>query len=80
MKNILLGQLFGILATILTFVSYQANTKKGLLIIQNIATSFTCLSFLFLDALTGFALNIVCLLRNVVFIFKAKNQSSIHLR
>ena len=70
MENQILGQTLGIIATILTFISYQTNTKKKLLIIQSIATLCTCLSFLFLDAATGFALNIVCLVRNVVFYFQ----------
>jgi hypothetical protein len=40
-----------------------------LLLIQTVATLCTCLSFLFLGASTGFALNIVCIVRNMVFYF-----------
>ena len=40
-----------------------------LLLIQTVATLCTCFSFLFLGATTGFALNIVCIVRNVVFYF-----------
>ena len=67
METFMIGQSFGILATILNFISYQANTKKSLLIIQTIATMCTCLSFFFLGATTGFALNIICIIRNIVF-------------
>jgi len=70
MLNIIIGQAFGIMATILTFISYQANTKKALLIIQSIATLCTCLGFLFLGATTGFALNIICLTRNAIYYFQ----------
>ena len=69
MTNIIIGQALGILATVLTFISYQTNKKKILLIIQTLATLSTCFGFLFLGATTGFALNIVCITRNVVFYF-----------
>ena len=70
MENLVIGQCLGILATVITFVSYQVNTKSTLLIIQTIATLCTCLSFLFLGAGTGFALNVVCIVRNVIFYFQ----------
>ena len=67
MTNEIIGQAIGILATIITFVSYQMNTKKSLLAVQTCATICTCLAYLFLGASSGFALNIVCVTRNVVF-------------
>lgn len=73
MENMLLGQILGICATIITFVSYQMNTKRNLLVAQTIATLCTCLSFLFLGASTGFALNVVCIIRNFVFYFQESN-------
>ena len=77
MKHMIIGQILGVLATVLTFLSYQVNTKKLLLTVQSVATLCTCLSFFFLDATTGFALNLVCLLRNVVFYFqKSKTKLS----
>lgn len=73
----IIGQSLGIIATVITFISYQVNTKSRLLIIQTTATLCTCLSFLFLDASTGFALNIVCIARNVTFFFQ-KDKSVAH--
>lgn len=67
--NMILGQVFGILAMVLTFASYQANTKRLLLMIQTLSTACTCLGFFFLGATTGFLLNILCVIRNVVFYF-----------
>ena len=64
-----LGQILGIFAPILTTFSYQANTKRRLLFIQSIATLCICISFWLLDATSGFALNIVCLTRNVAYFF-----------
>ena len=75
--DIIIGQALGIIATIITFISYQVNTKSRLLIIQTAATLCTCFSFLFLGASTGFALNIVCIVRNVCFYFQ-KNKSHAH--
>ena len=75
--NNIIGQSLGIIATIITFISYQVNTKSKLLIIQTTATLCTCLSFLFLGASTGFALNIVCIARNISFYFQ-KNKSVAH--
>ena len=75
--NQIIGQSLGIIATIITFISYQVNTKSKLLIIQTTATLCTCLSFLFLGASTGFALNIVCIVRNVAFYFQ-KDKSVTH--
>ena len=66
----IIGQILGIIATIITFISYQANTKRSLLIIQSIAALCTCLSYFFLGASSGFALNIVCLARNIAFYFQ----------
>ena len=73
----IIGQSLGIIATIITFISYQVNTKSRLLIIQTSATFCTCLSFLFLGASTGFALNIVCIARNISFYFQ-KDKSRAH--
>ncbi len=74
MEKLIIGQVLGILATAITFISYQVNTKKSLLFIQSVATLSTCLSFLFLGAQTGFALNIVCLVRNIVFYFQERTS------
>lgn len=66
----IIGQILGIIATIITFTTYQMNTKKALLLANTAATACTCLSYLFLGASSGFALNIVCIIRNVVFYFQ----------
>ena len=66
----LLGQVLGILATGITALSYQMNTKRSLLLVQTAATACTCLAYLFLSAASGFALNVVCIIRNIVFYFQ----------
>ena len=68
--KIIIGQILSIVAPIITFVSYQVNSKKKLLILQTAATLATCLSYLLLGAKSGFALNIVCIIRNIAFFFQ----------
>ena len=72
--NDIIGQILGIVATVITGISYQTNDKKRLLIIQSAATLSTCLGYLFIGAWSGFALNIVCLVRNGVFFFLKKES------
>jgi hypothetical protein len=70
--NEIIGQILGIIATAITVISYQANNKGKLIMIQSAATLSTCLGYLFLGAWSGFALNIVCLVRNGFFYFLKK--------
>ena len=67
MPQQIIGQALGIIGTILTFVSYQAKTKRSLLIIQSSATLCICISYLLLGATAGFALTVVSLVRNAIF-------------
>ena len=73
----LIGQALGILATVITVISYQMNTKRSLLLVQTAATACTCLAYLFLGAASGFTLNIVCIIRNIVFYFQ-KDTGKVH--
>lgn len=67
MNDLIIGQILGIIATVATVLSYQANTKRGVLIIQTVSTAFTCLSYLFLGATSGLVLNFVCIIRNFIY-------------
>ena len=66
----IIGQILGIVATLLTILSYQMNSKRSLLLVQSVATMCTCLGYLCLGATSGFILNILCLIRNVCFYFQ----------
>jgi hypothetical protein len=72
--QMIIGQILGILSTIIGVCSFQVNNKKQLLLIQSVSTILTCISYLFLGATSGFALNIVCLARNIVFCFSKKGR------
>ena len=63
---ILIGQIFGWLAALLTFISYQCKEHKKLIIIQTLSTLSVCISYLLLNAWSGMLLNIICILRNFI--------------
>lgn len=62
-----IGQILGIMATIIAFISYQCRGQKQLLLLQTISTACNCMGYLCLGAVSGFVLNIVCMVRNVVY-------------
>lgn len=65
----IVGQTLSILATLITFLSYQMNRKETVLITQTAATVCMCLGYFFLGATPGFVLNVVGIVRNVTFYF-----------
>ena len=69
------GHILGFIAVGLFFYSYQCTEKRKLMIIQTVATALSCIQYLLIGAFSGFALNIVCIIRNFVFYFREKNQS-----
>lgn len=69
MTQELWGQILGFVATAVITSAYQANTKKGLLLIQTPGVVVLCVSYLLLGAMSGFALNIACVVRNVCCLF-----------
>ena len=78
MTQEIVGQIIGIVATAITAISYQVNTQKSLLFIQTLATAATCISYLLLGASSGFALNIVCIIRNLFFYFQKQGTKGIY--
>lgn len=77
--QMIIGQALGIISTIIGVCSFQVNTKRKLLFLQSVATICTCLSYLFLGAQTGFAMNIVCLARNGVFYFQKNGTKASYI-
>lgn len=67
----LVGQIFGWIAVVLAFISYQCKEHKTVLIVQTLLSTSLCISYFFLGAYSGLLLNIICILRN--FIIYKKN-------
>ena len=70
--QIIVGQILGIIATLIFVISYQANTKNKVLFLQVLAVICICVSYLLLGAISGFVLNIICLIRNICFLLIKK--------
>lgn len=70
----LIGHVLGFISVGLFCYSYQRTKKRKLMIIQTIATALSCIQYLLIGAFSGFALNIVCIIRNFVFYFRDKKQ------
>ena len=62
-----IGHIIGFCALILIFISYQIHDKKKLILIQTISTTLVCIQYILIGAYSGFALNIVCIIRNIIF-------------
>lgn len=67
-----IGQIFGVAAVILGFVSFQMNTQKKVLAAQ-IATSVVfIIHYILIGAVSAVALNVVGLFRNIAYFHRDK--------
>ena len=67
-----IGHVLGFISVGLFFYSYQCSQKRKLMVIQTVATALSCVQYLLIGAFSGFALNIVCILRNLAFYYRDK--------
>ena len=63
----LIGQALGIVAVILGFITYQMRSQKALLVVNMITCAVFCGHYLLIGAISGFALNAVGFVRNLVY-------------
>ena len=70
----MIGQGFGILAIILGFVSYQMRTQRQVLLMQTAVATVFCIHYGMIGAYTALAMNLVCIVRNVVYDYRARKQ------
>lgn len=68
----IIGNIISFIAVAFTFISYQVNSRKKVLFILCISACISAISFLILGAWTGFAMNIVSILRNIAYSNKDK--------
>ena len=68
----ILGQIFGIIAVILGFISYQMNSQKKILVIQTATAITFCIHYLLIGAISGLAMNILAVLRNLAYYNREK--------
>ena len=68
--NYIINNPFELLAVVFTVISYQFKKHGLVLLFQTISTICVVISFIFHGAGSGFALNIVCIIRNLVYASK----------
>lgn len=65
----IIGQIVSIIAVALFAVSYQVKQQKHIIIIQTFGTICWCISYYFIGAMSGFAVNIISIIRNISMLF-----------
>ncbi len=74
--RILIGQILGVIAVILGFVTYQMKTTKQVVLMQCAVSLVFCAHYLFLGAISGGVLNAVSFVRNVAYYYRDKKYLS----
>ena len=68
----IIGQIFGILAIILGFVSYQVKTQRQILFLQTLTAAVFVIHYFLIGATTAMAMNAVNIVRN--FAYDVRNR------
>lgn len=63
----ILSQIFGTIALVILILSFQKNKKDELLKLQVFSSLFFSLQYVFLNAITGCLMNLMTLVRNIIF-------------
>lgn len=75
----LIGQIFGGIAILLGFVSYQVKTQRQLIFMQGATASVFCVHYFLIGAYTGMAMNAVNIVRNFAYDYRnRKNKNDIY--
>lgn len=64
------GQALGLVAIVLGILSYQVKTQKKLLLLQSFTAFVFIVHYLFINAISGMALNVICFIKNVYYYYK----------
>ena len=68
----IIGQIFGGIAILFGFISYQVKTQRQLIFMQSATAVVFCLHYLLIGAYTGMAMNAVNVVRN--FFYDRRNK------
>lgn len=75
----IIAQIIGIFALIALVLSFQKNNKRTLLKYQITSSFLYATQYLLLKAMSGFFINIVCAIRNIIFSYYEKKVPKIYL-
>ena len=70
--TVLIGQLMGLVAVVLGFISFQMRTQKQLLVVQTATTIAFCIHYYLIGATSGLMMNMLGILRNLAYYNKEK--------
>jgi hypothetical protein len=70
----IIAQIFGVIAVILGFLSYQMRTRRQILLALSATVIALTLHYLFLGAYTGMAMNAVSLIRNIAYDYRDRKE------
>ena len=70
----IIAQVFSFLAAVTAFITFQLKTPKGVIIANSVCAVLMSVSYFFLGAYSGMALNGICLIRNLTYAAKDKNK------
>ena len=65
----IVGQILSIIGMVLTIASFQMKTRKQIILMQTAGSVFFLFSYLLLESWSAVYLNVVFLIRNIVFYF-----------
>lgn len=74
----MLGQIISILAMAVTIVSFQMKTRKQILLFQTAGSTLFLISFILLESWAAACLNVVFIIRNIVFYFSVDKKWAQH--
>lgn len=63
----IIAQIIGLFALIVLIISFNKNKNEDLLKYQIISSLLFGLQYLLLNAITGFFMNVLCMIRNIIF-------------
>ena len=66
----IVAQVIGIIAVVVSFITYQLKSKKSICIVLSIAIALFCVHYALLGETIGVVLNVVCIIRNVCYTFE----------
>ena len=70
----IIGQIFGMIAILLGFISYQMRTQRQILLVQSATAVVFCVHYCLIGAFSAMAMNAVNILRNFVYDRRNKKQ------
>ena len=61
------GQIISIVAVIVSFITYQMKSKRGIMVMLSVATGISCVAYAMLGGTVALVLNSVSIVRNICY-------------